>query len=109
MEDNNNVLFRNCILSCLFLLFVACRDSKVEYTLEQAGENRTELERFLMHYSEDEQKEKAAKFLVSGMGSKFFYEGELINHYDTIFSIYVFIMWVLTRGICLLLQKFGRG
>lgn len=83
-----NIFLRSCILGCLFLFFIACYDSKIEYTLEQAGGNRTELESFLMYYSEDKQKEEAAKFLIAGMGNKCFYEGGLINRYDTIFSIY---------------------
>lgn len=88
MKDKNNVFFRICILSCLFLFLIACNESKIEYTLGQAGENKIELERFLLHYSEDEQKKEAAEFLIAGMGNKCFYEGELIEHYDTIFSIY---------------------
>ncbi len=68
----DSIFLRNCILGCLFLFFIACYDSKIEYTLEQAGGNRTELESFLMYYSEDKQKEEAAKFLIAGMGNKCF-------------------------------------
>lgn len=88
MMNNAITFFRNCVFSCLFLFITSCCNSNIEYTLEQAGDNRIELEYFLSHCSKDVRKEKAAKFLIDAMGSKFFYEGELINCYDTIFSIY---------------------
>ena len=69
----------------LFILF-SCqtRDKALETALQLAGENRSELERVLSHYSrvpEDSLKLRAAKFLISNMPGHYTLEGELINTY----------------------------
>ena len=58
----------------LFLLFISCREIKerdyLEEALSFAGENRTELEQVLSHYSsnpDDSLKYKAAVFLIENM------------------------------------------
>jgi hypothetical protein len=57
--------------------------------LEQAGENRIELQKVLEHYKQEPLKLKAAEFLISYMGyNKFSFEGEIIARYDTLFAIY---------------------
>lgn len=83
----DNILKKYLFVSFL-LLNVACSDPNVNHTLKQSGKNRIELEHFLSHYTQDAEKVKAARFLIAGMRNKFFYEGDVINMYDTIFTIY---------------------
>jgi hypothetical protein len=54
---------RNTIFCCAVLLISACNNEKqyLKYALEQAGDNRHQLEMVLEHYSNDKEKLKAAK------------------------------------------------
>lgn len=57
--------------------------------LAWAGNNRTELEKVLRHYQENEQdslKYKAATFLISNMEFEGQYGGTWLEHYDSIFQ-----------------------
>lgn len=63
-------------------------NKRIELVLEESGENRSELIKVLKHYKNDSLKQKASLFLLENMGNKYFYTGELIDKYDTIFSIY---------------------
>ena len=74
------------------LFFASCRKtSALEQVLIFAGENRSELEKVLQHYQSqgEEQKLKAAEFLISNMDSMAFsLEGDILSHYDIIFHLY---------------------
>lgn len=54
----------------LFLFLFACTsdpEKELEYVLNMAGENRSELEKVLEHYKDDTLKQKAARFLIINM------------------------------------------
>lgn len=55
-------------LVCWSLLGASCTDSsRLRYALEQAGENRGELEKVLEHYRDSGRKYEAARFLVENL------------------------------------------
>lgn len=56
-----------CILLCVLCSCVGQRDRRLEYALKQAGKNRAELEKVLVHYAGDSLKQEAAKFLIRNM------------------------------------------
>ena len=72
---------------CLFfssVLFVAAcsAPSPLEYALQQAGDNRPELERVLEHYKSDPEKLAAAEFLIENMPAHVSYKnGEAMRKY----------------------------
>ena len=72
---------------CLFfssVLFVAAcsSPSPLEYALQQAGDNRHELERVLEHYKSDPEKLAAAEFLIENMPAHVSYKnGEAMRKY----------------------------
>ena len=57
-----------------------------EQALQQAGENRAELERVLAHFKDDSDplKYRAAKFLIENMPYHYTYEGNAVEVYDSI-------------------------
>ena len=61
-----------CTTLIVVLSLISCRDSEkqLQKSLEQAGFNRMEFEKVLVHYQSDPQKLKAAKFLISNMKNK---------------------------------------
>ncbi len=67
------------ILFIALLLLAAC---------QSVSNKRPELEKVLEHYQNDSLKLEAAKFLISNMDNKFAYEGEQLERYDTLFSLY---------------------
>ena len=80
------------LLTIVSLLFTSChKTSALEQILELSGENRIELEKVLQHYQAqgDEQKIEAAKYLISNMrGSAYYFDGDILTHYDIIFHLY---------------------
>ena len=57
--------------SCIFLFMLSCNhDNPLERALLSSGSNRTELEKVLHHYQADEQKYRAAAFLIENMPGK---------------------------------------
>lgn len=56
----------------LTLLFTSCGLSKYDQALDQAGDNRVELEKVITHYDSlgDDAKKKAALFLIENMSGK---------------------------------------
>lgn len=69
---------------CLVLLFACSDSSKLNKALNDAGQNRHELESVLTHYSSnpaDSQKLRAAKFLIENMPGHCGYELEKMQKY----------------------------
>lgn len=81
MDCNMNILRHGWSLGLLLVCcctFISCKDSvstRVDYTLQQAGANRIELEKILHHYENQPSKLKAAHFLIANMVLHHSYEG----------------------------------
>lgn len=78
--------------SFFFLLFAACTSSvetKLEWTLSLAAENKAELEKVLAYYEKDSLKYEAARFLIENMVGKgtlayeFYKDGKQLCRLDT--------------------------
>ena len=72
-----SILFwTGCLLSC---------DRIPEQALQQAGDNRAEMEKVLAHFKDDPDplKYRAAKFLIENMPYNFTYEGAAVEAYDS--------------------------
>ena len=70
------LLWTGCLLSC---------DHIPEQALQQAGENRAEMEKVLAHFKDDPDplKYRAAKFLIENMPYNCTYEGAAVQAYDS--------------------------
>ena len=70
------LLWIGCLMSC---------DRIPEQALQQAGDNRAELEKVLAHFKDDPDplKYRAAKFLIENMPYNFTYEGKTVEAYDS--------------------------
>ena len=70
------LLWTGCLMSC---------DRLPEQALQQAGDNRAELEKVLAHFKDDPDplKYRAAKFLIENMPYNFTYEGNAVEAYDS--------------------------
>lgn len=80
---------------CLFVVMACQPDTKIiqtgtlENSLNMAGDNRKEIEKVLAHYRQhpaDSLKLKAAILLISNMDSYFYYSGDWLARYDSIFT-----------------------
>lgn len=71
-----SLLWTGCLMSC---------DRIPEQALQQAGNNRAELEKVLAHFKDDPDplKYRAAKFLIENMPYNFTYEGKAVEAYDS--------------------------
>ena len=77
------LLFATIIFSC------SRYKNDLERALTLSGDNRTELEKVLNYYSnneEDNLKYKAACFLIENMPYHYYYEGELLDKYSQIYE-----------------------
>lgn len=75
---------RHVIEFAVLLMLVSCRQSRLEWALRQAGENRLELEKVLEHYSEnpaDSLKYRAAVFLIENMPGHYSFRADRIDEY----------------------------
>lgn len=90
--------FKDLILLFIYASFVlsvsACSNMSeaalLEYALEQAGDNRIELEKVLDRYRSDPAdslKYESAKFLIINMPYYSYYEGELLDNYMEYYSM----------------------
>ena len=70
------LLWTGCLLSC---------DRIPEQALQQAGENRVEMEKVLAHFKDDPDplKYRAGKFLIENMPYHYTYEGDAVEAYDS--------------------------
>ena len=69
---------------CALCVLISCTPSKLEQALQLAGDNRTELERVLDHYSRnktDSLKYRAARFLIENMPQHYTFVGEEMKLY----------------------------
>ncbi|WP_065219341.1 MULTISPECIES: hypothetical protein [Butyricimonas] len=73
-------------LCCIVSILVGCSPSKLDEALALAGENRTELEKVLQHYSspDDSLKWQAARFLIENMPGHYTLRGDTIDQYRQI-------------------------
>jgi hypothetical protein len=77
------------VLYLMFLVSCSDRPREVHRALEEAGENRAELEKVMDHYSQnaaDSLKLKAAYFLIGNMRGFHYYKGKLLNRYHQFFD-----------------------
>lgn len=73
------------ISSLLWIGWLMSCDRIPEQALQQAGNNRAELEKVLAHFKDDPDplKYRAAKFLIENMPYNFTYEGKAVEAYDS--------------------------
>ena len=70
-----------CLFFSSVLFAAACStQSPLEYALQQAGDNRPELERVLDHYKSDPEKLAAAEFLIENMPAHLSYKDSAAIH-----------------------------
>lgn len=79
-------------LSFIILLFcISCSTvpDQVRETLDFSGHNRIELEKVIEHFkkSNDQDKLKAAYFLIGNMKNKYSYNGSVVRKFDKMFEI----------------------
>ena len=75
----------------LIFILAACttetlNENQLELALEFAEDNRGELESVLLHYRNDPEKLKAAKFLISNMPHWYSYEGWQLDSIKPVLS-----------------------
>ena len=69
----------------LFAVFVSCKETneRLNFALEAAANNRSELEKVLEHYSTDSLKYQAAVFLIENMPGHYSYAGDdVLDYYE---------------------------
>lgn len=85
----------NLLLVLIILLTISCgNSSNLKQALKYAGDNRSELETVLDHYSKDPEKLAAAKFLIENMPAHYSY-----NNHDAITRYYEVAESVLSSGM----------
>lgn len=80
------------LVFALILLLEACKsnDGKIGDVLKQSGDNRTELEAVIRHYSNnknDSLKLKAVNFLITNMPNHYSYRDEKLDQFNKIFDL----------------------
>lgn len=75
-----------CIIS-------ACTKTPLEQALQEAGENRKELEKVLAYYQQDSLKLKAAQYLIENMPYHYSYVGEELEKYYQYFERFSISSW----------------
>lgn len=75
--------------ACMLLLSAcAMQESRLETALQHAGNNRVELQKVLKHFERDNDKYRAACFLIENMPYYGYYEGEALVNYTKYFEVY---------------------
>ena len=84
-------------LAVFLFIFTACQSDRRLSVMDQAGENRTELEKVLQHYKDDAQKLKAAEFLMENMDAHYTLESPAISRFrqdvDSLYGTISSKMW----------------
>ena len=83
------LFYKRLLVICVTLttlIFVSC-DSDLGTALDMAGDNRTEMEKVLEHFKNDPDslKYEAAQFLIGNMPYHYYYSGEVVELYDSIY------------------------
>lgn len=69
-------------LLCMATGFTSsCKESALDRSLSQAGDNRKELEAVLLHYQNDTLKQQAARFLIENMDAHYCFGGDAVEKY----------------------------
>lgn len=69
-------------LLCMATGFTSsCKESALDRSLSQAGDNRKELEAVLLHYQNDILKQQAARFLIENMDAHYCFGGDAVEKY----------------------------
>lgn len=76
----NNVILYMLLFFSLFITVSCGKPQGINSVLEQAGGNRSELEKVLVHYQNDSLKYKAACFLIENMLGHFSYQSPAMNY-----------------------------
>ena len=63
MTSFNIAIIHHVLLAVFLTTFIACQSDRRLDALDEAGENRPELEKVLQHYKDDKQKLQAVRFL----------------------------------------------
>ena len=66
-------------ICCIFFSCTDYQQKRIEYALQQAGENAPELKKVLDHYQHQPEKLKAARFLIANMPAHWTYVGKEID------------------------------
>src|SRR5690606_3258468 len=76
------------VAGCLFV-FISCSSIPENYkaVLTKAGDNRSELEKVIAYYDSvgDPEKLKVAYLLISSMDRGYYWDGEVVSNFDSIF------------------------
>jgi hypothetical protein len=87
-------IYKIKIIFILLLPFYSCIESKLEKALQQAGDNRPELEKVLSYYGKEKKdalKLKAVKFLIENMDAHYSFQSDALTEYylrmDSIFRL----------------------
>lgn len=80
-----NIILKKIALSTLSLFCLVACNPNLDFALEQAGENRAELEKVLEHFKNDPDtlKYSAAKFLIENMPYHYTQEGKSVESADS--------------------------
>lgn len=81
-------------ISLILIILSGCSDinnKQLDLSLQTSGNNRNELEKVLLYYKGDKQKEEAARFLIRNMLGKYYPEGKQIDEFhlfiDSVYQI----------------------
>ena len=77
------------LLFFFLVLYTACSsdtEQRLNYALEFAGKNRTELEKVLVHYAEEPEKLAAARFLIENMPYHYGYSSWQLDSIKQVFT-----------------------
>ena len=89
---------KNIIIFFAVIFFASCTPSPLDYALDFAGSNRSELESVLEHYKDEPEKLAAAKFLIENMPAHYSYKSNEIDGYYAVAlknqKVYVSILFL---------------
>ena len=81
MTSFNIAIIHHVLLAAFLTTFTACQSDRRLDALDEAGENRPELEKVLQHYKDDKQKLQAVRFLLANMDVHYTPESPAIHRF----------------------------